>query len=324
MEALTAQGLFREPSPEDVERSLSLVSRGRLALSPQPSAPESFSTPGPMRIEADIAIVGSGFAGALTALALRSRGRTVVLVERGRHPRFAIGESSTPLANLLLEELADTLRPAADSRLLEVGHVAAIASRRRRRPQARLHVLLPSPRRAPSRTTTTRAAADGRREPARRHRRHALVSSRLRSQSRARSRGRGRDLSRRHARSTVSAFDGGRASLDGTGRATRSTSTRRSSIDASGPRGFLHRALGLSAPPLRWLPPTQGLYTHFEGVARWDRAAAGPPARPYPRGRCGAASRVPWRLDLGAAVCQRHHERRRGADRRTAARDLAR
>src|SRR5215467_13378 len=60
-----------------------------------------------MRIETDMAIVGSGFAGSLTALALRSVGRRVVLVERGRHPRFAIGESSTPLANLLLEELAD-------------------------------------------------------------------------------------------------------------------------------------------------------------------------------------------------------------------------
>src|SRR5690349_14016957 len=60
-----------------------------------------------MRIEADVAVVGSGFAGSLTALALRRIGRTVALVERGRHPRFAIGESSTPLANLLLEELAD-------------------------------------------------------------------------------------------------------------------------------------------------------------------------------------------------------------------------
>ena len=39
-------------------------------------------------------------------------------------------------------------------------------------------------------------------------------------------------------------------------------------IDASGPRGFLHNALGLDAAPLRWLPPTQGLYTHFEGVER--------------------------------------------------------
>src|SRR4051812_23746974 len=59
------------------------------------------------RIEADVAIVGSGFSGSLMALALRRRGFRVALIERGRHPRFAIGESSTPLANLLLEELAD-------------------------------------------------------------------------------------------------------------------------------------------------------------------------------------------------------------------------
>ena len=30
-----------------------------------------------------------------------------VLIERGRHPRFAIGESSTPLANLLLQQIAE-------------------------------------------------------------------------------------------------------------------------------------------------------------------------------------------------------------------------
>ena len=59
------------------------------------------------RIEADVAIVGSGFSGSITAMALLKRGRRVALIERGRHPRFAIGESSTPLANLLLEEIAD-------------------------------------------------------------------------------------------------------------------------------------------------------------------------------------------------------------------------
>src|SRR5687767_7278930 len=60
-----------------------------------------------LRVDADVAIVGSGFAGSLTALALLKQGKRVVLVERGRHPRFAIGESSTPLANLLIEELSD-------------------------------------------------------------------------------------------------------------------------------------------------------------------------------------------------------------------------
>lgn len=37
---------------------------------------------------------------------LRRLGYTVLMIERGRHPRFAIGESSTPFANLLLERLA--------------------------------------------------------------------------------------------------------------------------------------------------------------------------------------------------------------------------
>ncbi len=58
-------------------------------------------------VDAEIAVVGSGFAGALTSLALRRMGHRVVIIERGRHPRFAIGESSTPLASVLLEELAD-------------------------------------------------------------------------------------------------------------------------------------------------------------------------------------------------------------------------
>jgi tetracycline 7-halogenase / FADH2 O2-dependent halogenase len=53
-----------------------------------------------------IAIVGSGFAGSLLARVLAVQGYEVVLLERGTHPRFAIGESSTPLANLSLERIA--------------------------------------------------------------------------------------------------------------------------------------------------------------------------------------------------------------------------
>lgn len=40
------------------------------------------------------------------AMILRRLGKTVAMLEKGKHPRFAIGESSTPLANLLLEEIA--------------------------------------------------------------------------------------------------------------------------------------------------------------------------------------------------------------------------
>ncbi|MFL5561840.1 MAG: NAD(P)/FAD-dependent oxidoreductase [Gemmatimonadaceae bacterium] len=54
----------------------------------------------------DVAIVGSGFAGSLLARILAVQGYEVVLLERGTHPRFAIGESTTPLANLSLERIA--------------------------------------------------------------------------------------------------------------------------------------------------------------------------------------------------------------------------
>ena len=54
----------------------------------------------------EIAIIGSGFAGSLLARILAVLGYDVVLLERGTHPRFAIGESSTPLANLSLERIA--------------------------------------------------------------------------------------------------------------------------------------------------------------------------------------------------------------------------
>ncbi len=55
----------------------------------------------------EIVVVGSGFAGSLAARVLARLGRRVLLVERGRHPRFALGESSTPLAAISLESLAE-------------------------------------------------------------------------------------------------------------------------------------------------------------------------------------------------------------------------
>jgi tetracycline 7-halogenase / FADH2 O2-dependent halogenase len=69
-----------------------------------------------MRIVADIVVVGAGFGGSITAAILQQAGFKVVLLERHKHPRFAIGESSTPAASLLLNRLAeeyqlDYLRP---------------------------------------------------------------------------------------------------------------------------------------------------------------------------------------------------------------------
>src|SRR5262249_59251125 len=54
--------------------------------------------------------------------------------------------------------------------------------------------------------------------------------------------------------------------------------------DATGPAGFLHRALALPAGSFASLPDTQALYTHFSGGRRVRQArifeSAGAPAWP--------------------------------------------
>lgn len=55
----------------------------------------------------DWIVLGSGFAGALMARIGATMGYRVALLEKQRHPRFAIGESSSPLANVLLESLSE-------------------------------------------------------------------------------------------------------------------------------------------------------------------------------------------------------------------------
>lgn len=55
----------------------------------------------------DVVILGAGFGGSLTALLLDRIGLSVALIDRGTHPRFAIGESSTPAAGYLLRSLSE-------------------------------------------------------------------------------------------------------------------------------------------------------------------------------------------------------------------------
>ena len=57
-------------------------------------------------MHADVAIIGSGFAGSLMSLMLARLGRSCVVIDRQSHPRFAIGESSTPLADMALRDIA--------------------------------------------------------------------------------------------------------------------------------------------------------------------------------------------------------------------------
>lgn len=55
----------------------------------------------------DVVILGSGFAGSLLGLILQKQGLSVLVIDRARHPRFAIGESSTPAADFILESLCE-------------------------------------------------------------------------------------------------------------------------------------------------------------------------------------------------------------------------
>lgn len=56
----------------------------------------------------DVLVLGAGFGGSLTALLLDRIGFKVALIDRGTHPRFSIGESSTPIADYVLESLSET------------------------------------------------------------------------------------------------------------------------------------------------------------------------------------------------------------------------
>ena len=57
-------------------------------------------------LHTDLAIIGSGFGGSLLAMIARRLGARVALLERATHPRFAIGESASPLAGVVIEQLA--------------------------------------------------------------------------------------------------------------------------------------------------------------------------------------------------------------------------
>ena len=215
------------------------------------------------------------------ALALLRRGRRVALIERGTHPRFAIGESSTPLANLLLEELADRyelprLRPLTKWGTWQRARPDVAVGLKRgfsfffHRPDeafedepAHLRQLLvaASPHDEIGDTHWYRPDFD-----------HALVRE-------------AQELGAVYLEETrLEHFrdEGSRVVLEGTQRDRAIEVTAGFVVDASGPRGCLHRLLQLDEAPSRWLPHTQGLYTHFRDVERWDDAAPADAAPPYP------------------------------------------
>jgi FADH2 O2-dependent halogenase len=228
-----------------------------------------------------VAIVGSGFAGSLLARVLAVLGHDVVLLERGSHPRFAIGESTTPLANLSLERLArrydltDCHRLAAHGRWLE--HFPDLRRGRKRgftfyrhhpgRPFAnegfgseRLLVAA-SPTDAVADTHWLRADVD-----------HHFVRAAVAA---------GVDF-RDRVELTGAAVDAGGVRLTGRRRDAGLDLHVDFVIDASGPGGFLARQLAIPSGLSRTQTRSALVFSHFGGVRAMSDVVPGLPEGPYP------------------------------------------
>jgi FADH2 O2-dependent halogenase len=220
-----------------------------------------------MKHDTDVAVIGSGFAGSLVSLVARRIGRSVTLLERGTHPRFAIGESSSPLANILLEKLSDRyglprIRPLArwgswQSTYPEIGcglkRGFTFCAHEPGRPFAA----------RPERDNELLVAASPRDEIADTHWNRSDFDHFLVREAEAA----GARYFDRVALDRVEQW-GGRTILSGDRAGELLSVSARLVVDASGPRGFLHRTLGLGEKTFEGLTPTETLYSHFRGVRR--------------------------------------------------------
>ncbi len=238
-----------------------------------------------IRERADVAILGAGFAGSVLAMVLRRLGRGVVLVERGAHPRFAVGESSTPLANLVLESLAQEYDLPRLAPLAEYGpwqraypHLACGIKRGftffQQEPGRPF-----SPR--PDRGNELLVGANPSDDAAdthwfREHVDHFLLTE---AQSLGAS---------YHDRTEITEIAGGPGDWRLSGRREGEPVEVGAAflVDATGPGGALTRAFGIPTDADDLLTNSWSVYTHFADVRRFEelyRAAGGDAdAHPYP------------------------------------------
>lgn len=216
-----------------------------------------------MKERFDIAVAGSGFAGSMMAMIAQRLGLRTILLESGRHPRMVIGESSTPLSNLLLEQLATryaltSLRPLSKWGTWRSSHPELVCGLKRgfsffhhaqgnSGPIAREDQLLvaASPHNAIADTHWYRADFDA--YLAQEAERAGVVY-----------------LDEVNLSKLVEGKD--EARLIGTRDGRALEIAVQFVVDATGPRGFLHRALGLGERELTSMPATSALYSHFSGV----------------------------------------------------------
>lgn len=215
----------------------------------------------------DIAVVGSGFAGSLFAMIASRLGRRIILLERGQHPRVVIGESSTPLSNLLLEELT-TKYDLPNLRLLSKwgswqDHHPQLACGLKRGFTFFHHVLGESKITAVDRRNQLLVAASPHDGIADTHWYRADFDHFLVREA--------QNLGVTYLDEVeLKKFDsdGRRARLKGTRKGHSLEISATLVVDATGPRGFLHRALNLGERELPNFRSNEALYSHFSGVRR--------------------------------------------------------
>ncbi len=218
------------------------------------------------RRRVQILVVGSGFSGSLIAMIARRLGYSTLLLERGTHPRFAIGESSTPLANLLLEEIASQYEFPGLLPLCKWGawqaNLPHLASGLKRGFTFYHHDLGKPFEPDPLRERQLLVGASPCDQIADTHWYRADFDHYLVQQAQTLGvdyldevqllaatpqAGGMRVYGKRHDQSIELVAD--------------------FVIDATGPRGFLHRALNLQEKSFTTMPPTQALFSHFKNVA---------------------------------------------------------
>lgn len=215
-----------------------------------------------------VAVVGSGFAGSLLAriLKVQGAGHDVVLLERGTHPRFAIGESSTPLANLTLERLAR--RYGLD----DCYHLAA---------HGRWIARFPELERGLKRGFTFYRHHAGRPFAVDGTRTERLLVAASPNDHVADSHWLRADVDHHFVRAAVAAGVEYRDRTEVTPELLETLGVD-FVVDASGPGGFLARHLGIPSALHRMHTKAGLLFSHFEGVRLFSDVAPGLPPGPYP------------------------------------------
>lgn len=224
----------------------------------------------PMNKDFDLAIIGSGFGGSLLSLIARRMGLSVVLLERGTHPRFAIGESTSPLANLIIEQLAERYDLPRLTPLTQYGDwkraYPEITCGLKRGFSYFKHEAGQRYQPAPNRANQLLVAASPHDELADTHWLRADVDHFLVREAVAL----GVEYLDRTELQSIAWPTAETARLSGQRLGREIKINARLVIDASGPRGFLSRQLQIPETVFAGYPKTQALFSHFIGVRRCD------------------------------------------------------